>query len=645
MTIPSKVTSGLPPRLRWYVLAVVAAGLPVVTWAAVTVAGTHLDPRTAFGIAMFFSFALIAELRPVPIDPAGNRNISLAFVFIIASLLLFGWQWAALIGAAGIGIAMAVDQSGQVKVVFNASTYAVAAGLAGVGGILTGWFIHDRGYGGLVLMAILCGAIFVVVNVVLVCVAIGLATGEPVREILVDHLRHSGPIFTVMVFVAAQAVIFWTLNKWLVLLLSAPLFALTMYQRSHVRSRIAEAEAATDGLTLLKNRRAFDEEATRAMTAVADGGDLTLCLIDIDHFKHVNDRHGHPVGDALLALLARGIEEVAPGRGYRLGGDELAFIVSTSTADTVARVQRIQEYFGLHQLALLPETVTISAGIASFADHGTDGDVHSLVKHADLALYQSKNNGRARSTVYTPRAISPAGEDVLTSAFPLVDIRLVTARRLATLVDALAAASAEEHGFLAAPVYTGVLDRWQSFDGKHSEAVAGISVALGRRLGLSAEELDHVRLAALLHDVGKIAVPENVLNKPGGLSPSERELVERHPVIGYELLRDLGLAPVDLYVRHHHERWDGDGYPDRLAGAAIPFGARLILVADAFDALTSNRSYQNAISIEAAMNELQGEAGRQFDPLVVAALHDYLAELLSVVEPAEAARLEPAWSF
>ena len=186
MTIPSKVTSGLPPRLRWYVLAVVAAGLPVVTWAAVTVAGTHLDPRTAFGIAMFFSFALIAELRPVPIDPAGNRNISLAFVFIIASLLLFGWQWAALIGAAGIGIAMAVDQSGQVKVVFNASTYAVAAGLAGAGGALTAWFIHDRGYGGLVVTAILCGAVFVVVNVVLVCIAIGLATrrageGDPRR--------------------------------------------------------------------------------------------------------------------------------------------------------------------------------------------------------------------------------------------------------------------------------------------------------------------------------------------------------------------------------------------------------------------------------------------------------------------------------
>jgi putative nucleotidyltransferase with HDIG domain len=189
-----------------------------------------------------------------------------------------------------------------------------------------------------------------------------------------------------------------------------------------------------------------------------------------------------------------------------------------------------------------------------------------------------------------------------------------------------------------------VLDRWQSFDGKHSEAVAGIAVALGRRLGLSREELDHVRLAALLHDVGKIAVPENVLNKPDSLSPNERELVERHPVIGYELLRDLGLAPVDLYVRHHHERWDGDGYPDRLSGAEIPFGSRLILVADAFDALTSNRSYQDAISIEAAMKELQEESGRQFDPLVVATLYEHLVEALLVSGPRAARPLEPAWS-
>jgi diguanylate cyclase (GGDEF)-like protein len=644
MTIPSKVPVGLPSRLRWHVVAVISAGLPVVIWAAAVVAGSHPDPRSAFGVAMFFGFALTAELCPVPIDPGGNRNVSLAFVFIIASLFLFGWQWAVLIGATGIAVAMAVDRAGLLKVAFNASTYALAAGLAGAGSVVLGSLVSEEGYGALVAAAVVCGAIFVVVNVVLVCLAIAFSSGDSARAVFVDHLRHSGPIFTVMVFVAAQAVIFWRLSEWLVLLLSAPLFALTMYQRSNVRSRIAEAEAATDGLTSLKNRRAFEEEATRAIAAAAEGAALALCLIDIDHFKHVNDRHGHPTGDGLLALLARSIEEAAPGHGYRLGGDELAFLVCDSTASVLEHVKAIRLSFAIHQPELLPEQVTFSAGIASFDNQGSDGDLHTLVKQADLALYQSKNNGRARSTVYSPREREHPGEDVLSRAFPLVDIRLVTARRLATLVDALADASAEMRGFLAAPVYTSVLDRWQSFDGKHSEAVAGIAVALGRRLGLSPEELDHIRLASLLHDVGKIAVPENILNKPGSLSPTERALVERHPVIGYELLRDLGLAPVDLYVRHHHERWDGQGYPDGLTGAEIPFGSRLILVADAFDALTSNRSYQNAISIEAAMSELKGEAGRQFDPLVVATLHDHLVESLLVPGPVADRLLEPAWS-
>ena len=133
MTIPSKVAVGLPPRLRSYVLSVILLGLPVVIWATAAVAGSHPDPRSAFGIAMFFGFALTAELRPVPIDPGGNRNVSLAFVFIIASLFLFGWQWAVLIGSAGIAIAMAVDRAGVLRVVFNASTYALAAGLAGAG--------------------------------------------------------------------------------------------------------------------------------------------------------------------------------------------------------------------------------------------------------------------------------------------------------------------------------------------------------------------------------------------------------------------------------------------------------------------------------------------------------------------------------
>jgi putative nucleotidyltransferase with HDIG domain len=210
--------------------------------------------------------------------------------------------------------------------------------------------------------------------------------------------------------------------------------------------------------------------------------------------------------------------------------------------------------------------------------------------------------------------------------FAVTDNRLVTARRIAALVDALSDASAQAQGTLAPNGYSGVLDDWGGFDGNHSQAVARLAVELGRRLGVAGEELEHVHLAALLHDIGKIGVPDHILNKGAQLSDTERALVERHSVIGYELVRGLALTPVDTYVLHHHERWDGAGYPHGLAGAEIPFGSRLILVADAFDALTSDRSYRRGVSVEAAMQELQAEAGRQFDPLIVSALHDLLSQ-------------------
>jgi len=261
-----------------------------------------------------------------------------------------------------------------------------------------------------------------------------------------------------------------------------------------------------------------------------------------------------------------------------------------------------------------------------------------------MALYQSKFNGRDRATVYTGLPGEGEVNDPLELRFPMVDIRLVTARRLAALVDAFADASAEAQGVLAPTGYSGVLDKWRCFDGNHSQSVARLAVELGRRLGLSDDELEQVHLAGLLHDIGKVAVPEHILNKGGALSDHEQALVEQHAVIGYELVQGLGLSPVDTYVLHHHEHWDGTGYPQGLAGAAIPFGSRLILVADAFDVLTSDRSYRSAVSVEAAMDELHAESARHFDPLVVAALHDWLAHQ-------QPARTDPAakdvseWSF
>ena len=588
---------------------------------------------------MFFSFTILAEWRPVPIDPEGRRLVSLAFVFIIASQLLFGWEWSVLIGAVAIGFATAFADERPFKVAFNSATYAIAAGLAALPSLGSG-HVGEKEYVHLAGSVFASGAIFVFANVMLVCVAIGLSSGSSILAIFRDHLRYSGPIFGIMIFVAVQAVIFWRLSAPLVILLSAPLFALTLYQRSSLRHRAAEEAATTDSLTGLKNRRAFEEDAAATLLGAQEGGSFALCLIDIDDFKRVNDRHGHLSGDAVLEAVARAIDETAPGRGYRLGGDEFALLLQKSADDTAAVAAELKRLFAMGHRELLPDPVTLSAGIALFPDHARD--LHSLKKRADMALYQSKSNGRARSTVYAEDTREP---DSTSTGFgfdaQLADGRVATAKRLASLVDAFSDASAEARGLPDPSIYTDVLDRWQSVDANHSRAVAVLTVAIARRMGVPEDEIEHIRLAALLHDVGKIAVPENILSKPGPLSDTERELVERHAVIGFELLRDLGLSPVDTYVLHHHEHWAGTGYPHGLAGAQIPFGSRLIHVADALHALTSDRAYRRAVSVETAMHELHIESGRQFDPSIVAALHDYLGQ------PATASPLpglQLAWS-
>jgi diguanylate cyclase (GGDEF)-like protein/putative nucleotidyltransferase with HDIG domain len=424
-----------------------------------------------------------------------------------------------------------------------------------------------------------------------------------------------------------------------VLLLSAPLFALTLYQRSSVHGRAAEEAAATDSLTGLKNRRAFEEEAARLLV---NDEKAALCLLDIDRFKQVNDRHGHLVGDAVLEQLARALDHGAPDCGYRLGGDE--FVILMGGGDYMRAVTAVQKHFaaGLLDIADLNDTVTISAGIALYPAHADD--LHTLRKRADMALYRSKYNGRARISVYgadeTDGARLSLGDGF---GYFLSDSRLLTAQRLVALVDAVADASARERGTLSPTKFSDVLDSWGGRNTTHSRTVASLALALAQRLGVDGEDLEHVHVAALLHDVGKIALPEAVLSKPGPLTDEERALVERHPIIGFELINDLGIAQAATFVLHHHERWDGGGYPHQLAGAEIPFGSRIILVADAFDALTSDRAYRRGVSVDAAIHEVQSESGRQFDPLVVSALHEHFAHPQAPAVPVTADP-EPVWS-
>jgi putative nucleotidyltransferase with HDIG domain len=163
------------------------------------------------------------------------------------------------------------------------------------------------------------------------------------------------------------------------------------------------------------------------------------------------------------------------------------------------------------------------------------------------------------------------------------------------------------------------VDSRDAYTGSHSERVAQLSEEISENLHLSADETELIRLAASLHDLGKLAIPEEILRKPAALTDAERIVLERHPQIGHRMLESLGVEPIAEWVLHHHERWDGTGYPEGLAGDAIPIGARVIFVADAFDAMTSNRLYRPALTHDAALAEVERCSGTQFDPEVVTA--------------------------
>ncbi len=593
-----KSICGYPPRLFGYALAVVATALPITAGALVRVFLSHPPARAVVGIAVFFVLALLAELKPVPLDEESRHVVSLAFVFVASGEMLFGWQFGVLIGATAILFAQILGRTTLLRTLFNSGVYAIAALAASLPSFTS---LNHAGsssaphFGSLTALAFIEGAIFVAFNVTLVCIAIALFEDLPVRRILGEHIRHSFPAFVVMGFLAALAVALWTVQPPLLVLLAGPLFTLALYQRYALRTKVALRAASTDSLTGLGNHRAFEadiaEVVERAATSLSQ---FTLCLVDIDDFKRINDRHGHPAGDRTLVEFAAILQAAGPKlEAYRLGGDEFALIVDGNQDPAVAAVERVRASLSLTRLPD-GEHVTFSAGIASFPESA--GDAAELQRVTDLALYWTKRHGKNRWCVYSPSVVEVSWtEELLATAE--YDARLRAAENLIRVVDAR-----------------------DTYTGSHSESVARLAEMIALALDLSEAQVAQVRLAALLHDLGKIAVPDQILKKPGRLTADERTCLRRHPQTGFDLLEGVDVHPVDLWILHHHEHWDGSGYPHGLAGEEIPIGSRIILVADAFDAMTSERIYSRAIPDEAAIAELHRCSGTQFDPLVVAAL-------------------------
>jgi diguanylate cyclase (GGDEF)-like protein len=354
----------------------------------------------------------------------------------------------------------------------------------------------------------------------------------------------------------------------------------------------AELRASTDELTATFNRRRFAQIA--AETLAAAPGRCGLLLLDADHFKQINDAYGHAIGDAVLIGLARRLSAgLEPGDCLaRWGGEEFAVLLPgvASDAELAERAERLR--LAVNETPIVHGDVrvelTISVGCALAADGSQTLD--ALLDTADSCLYAAKHEGRDRVSLL-PSSKDPGASTAEPEAV--------------ALARALAFASSLREGIPE----------------EHAEQVAHLAVLTAEHLGLPARAVQRCRLAGWLHDVGKLAISEPILTKPGPLDDAEWALMRTHPAVGAAVVSRVGaLRQAAPAVRHHHERYSGGGYPDNLTGTAIPVEARIIAAADAYAAMTATRPYSAARTPEDAAGELRRSAGSHFDPAVVESL-------------------------
>jgi diguanylate cyclase (GGDEF)-like protein len=361
----------------------------------------------------------------------------------------------------------------------------------------------------------------------------------------------------------------------------------------HVRTA-----ASTDALTGLLNHGAMQVRVRAEIARAArDGQPLCCVLIDLDDFKRVNDELGHLEGDALLRRVADALRaEVRPyDQVARYGGDEFVLVLpgteepaARAVAERVSNRVRSDAPIGAHG-----PLGTCSVGLSEWEPTMSADD---LLAAADRALLLAKRTGKGRVAVANP----DADEELA---------RLQQSDGSPAAVRALAAA----------------IEARDNYRQGHSEQVVRLSTGVAMLMGLTADAVERIGHGALLHDVGKLAIPHKILHKDGMLDDAEWDVMAEHPVIGERILRRLPqLAPLAPIVRHEHEHWDGSGYPDGLRGGQIPIGSRIILACDAYGAMITERPYRPALTQAEAVEELRARSGTQFDPQVVEALLDLL---------------------
>jgi diguanylate cyclase (GGDEF)-like protein/putative nucleotidyltransferase with HDIG domain len=392
----------------------------------------------------------------------------------------------------------------------------------------------------------------------------------------------------------------------------------------------AMEEAIRDGLTGLKTHRYFMEELAREWRrSTRSGNPFAIIMIDLDKFKPVNDQHGHLLGDRVLRTVAKLLTEGVRQSSVvaRYGGDEFSILMPDATAENaLALGERLRSSIE-HDLFLSEHRVTASVGVGSFPQHGQTPE--AILRAAEAGMYLAKHENGNRVRVSSLMSQSEQVEAYLGVEFkrkfstgPLAFDRILNRIEKAILSGDENISVVDTMTSLAR-----ALDCSDHYTRNHSQAVARFAGQIARQLGMPDDEVRQIRRAAMLHDIGKIGIPDSILYKPAHLTVDEFEIMKTHSVKGQRILEPLhveAMQHVPVMVRHHHEMFDGRGYPDGLQGEQILLGARILAVADCFDTMVSERSYKTARTYEEALIELRRCSGTQFDPKLVEAFLESL---------------------
>ncbi|HOQ37034.1 MAG TPA: diguanylate cyclase [Acetivibrio sp.] len=362
-------------------------------------------------------------------------------------------------------------------------------------------------------------------------------------------------------------------------------------ERKHIKR--LEWLAYIDAVTGVYNHRYFQTKLEEGIKEIeGTNGSLSLIMIDLDNFKKYNDTNGHKAGDLLLSKTAEVILKEVGKKDVvcRYGGDKFAVITNESNPENIlSLIERIRKAYNdmvtSEEFDRITDSATLSVGYSIYPALARNKD--ELIMQSDSALYQAKNLGRNNVQLYRN-----VFEEIKTFF------------------------SSDEHQlFGGLRALLGTVSAKDKYTLGHSERVMDYAVMIGRAMGLSNENLRLLKIAALLHDIGKVEIPESVLNKTEPLTQSEIEILRKHPSYSVDILEPL--ASIELLIdsiKYHHERYDGNGYPSGIKGKSIPLGARILCVADAFDAMLSDRPYRKGMRMDQVIAELKKNSGTQFDP-------------------------------